>query len=913
MLTSNFAHRLRTNCAPILGLMFLSTPAWTVQSGSPPPCEHGWLRALGGRPGVDGVVESLGVFDDGSGPSLAVGGVFTKAGGGLATNVARWDGADWRAMGALDGSVQALCEFDPGTGPTLHAGGWFTHAGGQPVNFVARWDGQEWVSMGGGLNGVVLTLTVHDEGGGPALYAGGLFSHAGGAPASNVARWDGTGWQALGGGVDNVVHALISHDDGNGPALYAGGTFLSAGGVPAQGIARWRSGTWSAVGGGVSGHVRALEVLDAGSGPQLYAGGNFTQAGGLPASRMARWDGSAWSALGAGLQGHVWTLAVHDDGNGARLYAGGNFTQSGVWFPGVALWSGSAWSFVQTGILPGLPNTLLSYDDGNGPALVMGGDFWHLDWVTVRSLAQLRGGTWSGLGRGPDGLVKHVGSCDLGGGPELYLSGIFKFVDGLPLHRFVRWNGVAWQEIGHAVEARDMLVFDDGSGPSVFVTGFGILIPPATAGQSIGRYDGVTMHSLAGGLNNPGNTLAVYDDGSGTALFVGGNFTQAGGNPASKIARWNGTGWTALGAGIQIEGTVSKLLVHDDGSGPALFAGGSFWAIAGVPIQRTARWDGTAWQPLGSGLLGGTVFTQEVEMAVFDDGGGPQLYVTGDFFSAGGVPANHIARWDGSSWHALGAGLDGRGITLCVFDDGSGPALYVGGDFQHAGGIPANRIARWNGSSWSALGRGLGLDSSFLQQWPNTMAVHEFVPGEGASLVVGGSIDGVPDSGDSYLARWGCIGGAPIGVPFCHGDGSASPCPCANFGAAGEGCANSAGQGARLGAVGSASVSSADLVLEAHGVPPLRPGLFFQGTTRVNGGQGAPFGDGLRCAGGAQARLEVSVAGLDGRAATSVTVAAQGSVVPGEARTYQFWYRDPIGPCGMGFNFTQGLGVHWVP
>ena len=37
----------------------------------------------------------------------------------------------------------------------------------------------------------------------------------------------------------------------------------------------------------------------------------------------------------------------------------------------------------------------------------------------------------------------------------------------------------------------------------------------------------------------------------------------------------------------------------------------------------------------------------------------------------------------------------------------SGSTLYAGGDFTTAGGAPANNIAAWNGSSWSALGSGM--------------------------------------------------------------------------------------------------------------------------------------------------------------------------------------------------------------
>jgi hypothetical protein len=38
----------------------------------------------------------------------------------------------------------------------------------------------------------------------------------------------------------------------------------------------------------------------------------------------------------------------------------------------------------------------------------------------------------------------------------------------------------------------------------------------------------------------------------------------------------------------------------------------------------------------------------------------------------------------------------------------SGSDLYAGGEFTKASGVAANRIAKWNGSSWTALGSGLG-------------------------------------------------------------------------------------------------------------------------------------------------------------------------------------------------------------
>ncbi|MEO6708167.1 MAG: hypothetical protein ABI054_13720, partial [Planctomycetota bacterium] len=50
------------------------------------------------------------------------------------------------------------------------------------------------------------------------------------------------------------------------------------------------------------------------------------------------------------------------------------------------------------------------------------------------------------------------------------------------------------------------------------------------------------------------------------------------------------------------------------------------------------------------------------------------------------------------------AGTSERLYALTAFHDSVGSALYAAGNFVSAGGVTANSIARWNGSSWSALG-----------------------------------------------------------------------------------------------------------------------------------------------------------------------------------------------------------------
>ena len=80
----------------------------------------------------------------------------------------------------------------------------------------------------------------------------------------------------------------------------------------------------------------------------------------------------------------------------------------------------------------------------------------------------------------------------------------------------------------------------------------------------------------------------MFDDGGGAALYVGGDFTSAGGVAVNRIARWDGTLWSALDGGVN--GPVAALTVYDDGSGPALCAGGVFSGVPGSGDSFVALW-----------------------------------------------------------------------------------------------------------------------------------------------------------------------------------------------------------------------------------------------------------------------------------------------------------------------------------
>jgi Tol biopolymer transport system component len=160
-----------------------------------------------------------------------------------------------------------------------------------------------------------------------------------------------------------------------------------------------------------------------------------------------------------------------------------------------------------------------------------------------------------------------------------------------------------------------------------------------------------------------------------------------------------------------------------------------------------------------------------------------------------------------------------------------------------------------------------------------------------------------------------------IVVPRAFCFGTAAACPCGNAGPTGHGCANHSGTlGARLRSIGTSSVASDDYLLVGSLLTANSPALIFQGTSRVNGGQGVVFGDGLRCVGGAVLRIGVRVADSSGSVAfgaplgdTPISVRGQ---VPAAGGTfhYQAWYRDAVDWCTPStFNLSTGLSVTWVP
>jgi heavy metal-binding protein len=270
-------------------------------------------------------------------------------------------------------------------------------------------------------------------------------------------------------------------------------------------------------------------------------------------------------------------------------------------------------------------------------------------------------------------------------------------IDVAALAHLAVWSGGAWSEpLGGPSQAPSGTVRALASrGDELFAGGDFVLAGGETV-NGIARWDGRRWRALGGGVDGAVHAIAV----EGSEVYFGGEFTAAGGRAANGIARWDGRAFSPLGPGLSGSrdsvrpSAVFAIAVR----GREVYVGGRFATAGGVSANGIARWDGTRFTSLGSGVASGDDAGVVSAMTFFRG----ELYVAGQFLTAGGADARNIARWDGRSWSAVGGGVAG-GLEKVTALAVSGDRLFVGGDFTTAGEIAASRIASWDGTQWRPL------------------------------------------------------------------------------------------------------------------------------------------------------------------------------------------------------------------
>jgi len=352
---------------------------------------------------------------------------------------------------------------------------------------------------------------------------------------------------------------------------------------------------------------------------------------------------------------------------------------------------------------------------------------------------------WSVLGSGTN---DYIGAL-VWGGSSLYVGGQFTRAGNVSANNIARWDGSAWHALGTGVEGGMFGIVETlfWGGSNLYVGGWFIRAGNVSA-SNIARWDGSAWYALGSGLD----AIVYALEWDGSNLYAGGHFSDMTAGYRG-LARWDGTVWSA------VEGSQGKPCCHGpvyalDWDGSSLYVAGRFDRAAAVSANNIARWDGSAWHALGSGLewgfqtgVGPTTWDSEIFAMVRD---GSNLYVGGIFDMAGGVSANNIARWDGTAWSPLGSGTDGEVLALAW--DGSN--LYAGGNFSTAGGVSANNVARWDGSAWSPLGSGVDNPHDETDFQDQAQVPVETLLWHGSNLYMGGDFIKVGGVSANHVARW---------------------------------------------------------------------------------------------------------------------------------------------------------------
>ncbi len=255
-----------------------------------------------------------------------------------------------------------------------------------------------------------------------------------------------------------------------------------------------------------------------------------------------------------------------------------------------------------------------------------------------------------------------------------------------------------------------------------------------------------TWSPVGTGLNGTNGDIGALAEYNGE-LYVGGDvdyscytagFSAAGGAPANNIAKWNGTNWSPVGTGMN--GAIHSLAVYNG----ELYAGGGFNSAGGIPANNIAKWDGASWSTVGTG-----VNSCIKSLKVFNG----ELYAGGYFTTAGGNTANRIAKWNGVSWSPLGSGMDGGVEAIEAFNG----VLYAGGCFTAAGGYAANAISDWNGYNWTNSSIVIGFSSL------GAACVYDLKVYNG-ELYAGGIFTAAGGNPAFYIARWNGTNWLPVGA-----------------------------------------------------------------------------------------------------------------------------------------------------
>ncbi|HMN41249.1 MAG TPA: hypothetical protein PKE29_10415 [Phycisphaerales bacterium] len=354
---------------------------------------------------------------------------------------------------------------------------------------------------------------------------------------------------------------------------------------------------------------------------KLYVGGSFDTIGGVAGTAsIATWDGTSFAQVGGGLflidmvagspvyRSCQVNAAVEFNG---ALYIGGQFDGdgTGVVSRGVIRWNGTAYESVNLKDVDVGAYTVWALAVYKGE-LYAGGNFPNMGTGGGISIAKYVPGTndWVDVGASALGVGSNVFDLQVyndGVSEKLYACGNFVSIGGVAGTKHIAaFDGTAWSSVGGGYitsggssYARDLVVFDDGTGPALYAAGGLVVVDPTLTPSSVNRWNGKSWKAIPGFLDNPSvasatvNSIGLYNDGTGTTILVQVRLFGGGVGTPLIMRLENGRFKEVAGSGIGTASgsttqSIQEMLQYDDGSGSKLFVGGTFTDINGTPANR---------------------------------------------------------------------------------------------------------------------------------------------------------------------------------------------------------------------------------------------------------------------------------------------------------------------------------------
>ena len=317
-------------------------------------------------------------------------------------------------------------------------------------------------------------------------------------------------------------------------------------------------------------------------------------------------------------------------------------------------------------------------------SVYVGGDFTSVDnGMSAIDIAKYNvDGSWDNLGTGSNGEILAIAVIN---NDTIYAGGSFSMIGGIQANNIAYWNGTQWSALGQGTNAPVAVIEVDAQG-NIYVGGT-FSTAGGMAANNVAFYDGswsalIDQSTSVNGTNNELRSMDIDTDGS---LLCGGNFDEAGGKTANRIARWDGTNWSSVGIGTS--GFVQSIVA----TSTEIYAGGNFVSAGNETVNRIAKFvkSSQTWEGLENGLSGNVN-----AMAKLDD----RIIVAGSFQIAfnenQAIIVDNIAMWDEvNGWQGCGetVGTDGPINALAARK----LLVFSGGNFTDAGGGSVENMDAW--------------------------------------------------------------------------------------------------------------------------------------------------------------------------------------------------------------------------